>query len=191
MWVYEIGTSPYFTNVAPGEVPDLPPEATPPSGGTSNARPLVYTDGQQVEYPPYDSEGEQIQVHPVQYQPEQPGNPEVVVVDDTDINVDGEPTKKIHTLIQWKSFIFLIIFFLCCCVFSVFSYNLGTCANNRNKCSQFADCKDYSSGYCCHCRPGFYGNGIQCVAEGDHALLFCFNPGDWLETYLICEKILA
>lgn len=104
MWVYEIGTSPYFTNVAPGEVPDLPPEATPPSGGTSNARPLVYTDGQQVEYPPYDSDGEQIQVHPIQYQPEQPGNPEVlVVVDDTDINVDGEPTKKIHASIQRKS----------------------------------------------------------------------------------------
>uniref|UniRef100_A0A4W6CB03 Nidogen 1 n=1 Tax=Lates calcarifer TaxID=8187 RepID=A0A4W6CB03_LATCA len=141
VWVYEIGTSPYFTNVAPGEVTDLPTEATPhgaPHGyddGT-NARGPVYTDGQKVEYPPYEPEGGQIQVHPVQYQPHQPSNPEVVVVDDTDINVD------------------------------VFSYNLGTCANNRNKCSQFADCKDYSSGYCCHCRPGFYGNGIQCVAEG-------------------------
>lgn len=55
-------------------------------------------------------------------------------------------------------------------MFSVFSYNLGTCTNNRNKCSQFADCKDYSSGYCCHCRPGFYGNGIQCVAEGNVTL---------------------
>ncbi|XP_041803273.1 nidogen-1 [Chelmon rostratus] len=140
VWVYEIGTSPYFTNVAPGEVTDLPTEATPqgsPEGNeeASNAR-RVYTDGQQVEYPPYESEGGQIEVHPVQYQPHQPGNPEVVVLEDTDINVD------------------------------VFSYNLGTCANNRNKCSQFADCKDYSSGYCCHCRPGFYGNGIQCVAEG-------------------------
>lgn len=49
---------------------------------------------------------------------------------------------------------------------SVFSYNFGTCANDRNKCSQFADCKDYFNGYCCHCRPGFYGNGVQCVAEG-------------------------
>uniref|UniRef100_A0A8C6TE61 Nidogen 1a n=1 Tax=Neogobius melanostomus TaxID=47308 RepID=A0A8C6TE61_9GOBI len=36
----------------------------------------------------------------------------------------------------------------------------------EDKCSQFADCRDYSGGYCCHCRPGFYGNGIQCVAEG-------------------------
>uniref|UniRef100_A0AAQ6AFF5 Nidogen 1b n=1 Tax=Amphiprion ocellaris TaxID=80972 RepID=A0AAQ6AFF5_AMPOC len=49
---------------------------------------------------------------------------------------------------------------------SVFAYNLETCANNRHKCSAFADCRDYSQGYCCHCRPGFYGNGRDCVAEG-------------------------
>uniref|UniRef100_UPI003AAE572C nidogen-1-like n=1 Tax=Centroberyx gerrardi TaxID=166262 RepID=UPI003AAE572C len=48
----------------------------------------------------------------------------------------------------------------------VFAYNLETCANNRQKCSAFADCRDYSNGYCCHCRPGFYGNGKDCVAEG-------------------------
>ncbi|KAF0027291.1 hypothetical protein F2P81_020032 [Scophthalmus maximus] len=141
VWVYEIGTSPYFTNVAPGEVTDLPTEATPqgaPGGHDEaiDARRATYTDGQQVQYPPYEPEGGQIEVHPVQYRPHQPEDQEVVVVDDTDINVD------------------------------VFSYNLWTCANSRNKCSQFADCKDYSNGYCCHCRPGFYGNGIQCVAEG-------------------------
>ncbi|XP_068597303.1 nidogen-1 [Brachionichthys hirsutus] len=137
VWVYEIGTSPYFSNVAPGEVTEVPTEATPQEEPEDHVdgRGPVYTDGQQVEYPPYESEGEEIQLNPVQYQPHQPGNPEVVVVDDTDINVD------------------------------VFSYNFGACANNRNKCSQFADCRDYSSGYCCHCRPGFYGNGIQCVAE--------------------------
>lgn len=137
VWVYEIGTSPYFTNVVEGEVPDLPTEV--PShvhNDAADTRGPVYTDGQQVEYPPYETDGGQIEVHPVQYTHLQPDNPEVVVVDDTDINVD------------------------------VFSYNLGTCSNNRNKCSQFADCKDYSSGYCCHCRPGFYGNGIECVAEG-------------------------
>uniref|UniRef100_A0A3Q1H4M7 Nidogen 1b n=1 Tax=Acanthochromis polyacanthus TaxID=80966 RepID=A0A3Q1H4M7_9TELE len=49
---------------------------------------------------------------------------------------------------------------------NVFAYNLETCANNRHKCSAFADCRDYSQGYCCHCRPGFYGNGRDCVAEG-------------------------
>ncbi|XP_053292926.1 nidogen-1 [Pleuronectes platessa] len=141
VWVYEIGTSPYFTNVAPGEVTVLPTEAPVYAAPNrheedTDARRPVYTNGQQVEYPTYEPEGGQVQVHPVQYQPHQPQNPEVVVVDDTDINVD------------------------------VFSYNLGKCANSRNKCSQFSDCKDYSNGFCCHCRPGFYGNGIQCVAEG-------------------------
>uniref|UniRef100_A0A4W4DSS1 Nidogen 1b n=1 Tax=Electrophorus electricus TaxID=8005 RepID=A0A4W4DSS1_ELEEL len=41
-----------------------------------------------------------------------------------------------------------------------------TCSNNRQKCSHFADCRDYASGYCCHCKPGFYGNGKDCVADG-------------------------
>ncbi|KAM4591603.1 nidogen-1 [Odontesthes bonariensis] len=132
VWVYEIGTSPYFTNVAPGEVTELPAEAPPQAVET---RQNVHTGGQ-VKYSPYKPIVEQIETLPIQYQPSQPENPEVVVVDDTDINVD------------------------------VFSYNLGTCASNRNKCSQFADCRDYPNGYCCHCRPGFYGNGIQCVAEG-------------------------
>ncbi|KAE8300659.1 Nidogen-1 [Larimichthys crocea] len=66
-----------------------------------------------------------------------PHQPRVVVVDeDEDLNVD------------------------------VFAYNTETCAHNRHKCSAFADCRDYSNGYCCHCRPGFYGNGKDCVAEG-------------------------
>ncbi|XP_037638608.1 nidogen-1 [Sebastes umbrosus] len=139
VWVYEIGTSPFFSNVAPGEVTELPtrdPRSQGPPEEATDARRTVYHNGQQELDIPYEPEGAQIEVHPVQYQPHQPDNPEVLVVDDTDINVD------------------------------VFSYNLGTCANNRNKCSQFGDCKDYSSGYCCNCRPGFYGNGIQCVAEG-------------------------
>uniref|UniRef100_A0A3Q2P057 Nidogen 1 n=1 Tax=Fundulus heteroclitus TaxID=8078 RepID=A0A3Q2P057_FUNHE len=121
VWVYEIGTYPLFSNVAPGEVTDLPPEAPLPESG-----------GQQ-KYSPSDPHAGQIEVFPPQYQPQ---NPEIVVIDDAEINVD------------------------------VFSYNLGTCTNNRNKCSQFADCRDYSSGYCCHCRLGYYGNGLQCVAEG-------------------------
>ncbi|XP_067092581.1 nidogen-1 [Osmerus mordax] len=119
VWVYEMGTSPYFTDVAPGEVTDLPTEGSPHPGQEGTV-------------------GGQIPIHTVQFQPHyQPEDPQVVIVDDGgDINVD------------------------------VFSYNSETCANNRKKCSTFADCKDYASGYCCHCRPGFYGNGVQCVAEG-------------------------
>nr|XP_033480923.1 nidogen-1-like [Epinephelus lanceolatus] len=49
---------------------------------------------------------------------------------------------------------------------NVFAYNSETCAHNSHKCAAFADCRDYSKGYCCHCRPGYYGNGKDCVAEG-------------------------
>uniref|UniRef100_A0A8C8DWB0 Nidogen 1b n=1 Tax=Oryzias sinensis TaxID=183150 RepID=A0A8C8DWB0_9TELE len=48
----------------------------------------------------------------------------------------------------------------------IFGYNLDTCIHNRHRCSAFAECRDYRDGYCCHCRPGFYGNGKDCVAEG-------------------------
>ncbi|TSL68191.1 Nidogen-1 [Bagarius yarrelli] len=47
----------------------------------------------------------------------------------------------------------------------VFSY-FETCTSNSQKCSSFADCKDYDTGYCCHCKPGFYGSGKDCVADG-------------------------
>lgn len=156
---------------------DLPTEATPQGAPedpevAADARSPVYTDGQQVEYPPYESEGEQIQVHPVQYQPHQPGNPEVLVVDDPDINIDGESTSALLLYFEFLNLFLSNHYFY---MFSVFSYNLGTCTNNRNKCSQFADCKDYSGGYCCHCRPGFYGNGIQCVAEGNIVLLLLLH----------------
>lgn len=160
--------------MAPGEVPILPTEA--PTEGVhedleeeaTEERTVVYPEEQQVEYPLYESGGDQIQVQPVQYHRNQPGDPEVVVVDDTDLNVDGEFTGgRVKLCVSSAPLVFSVLFSLCFSMFSVFSYNLGTCTNNRNKCSQFADCKDYSSGYCCHCRPGFYGNGIQCVAEGN------------------------
>ncbi|XP_015235084.1 PREDICTED: nidogen-1 [Cyprinodon variegatus] len=126
VWVYEIGTSPHFSNVAPGEVTDLPTEA-----------PLSAAESHRLQNSsPNNPDAGQIEVLPVQYQLLQPQNPEVVEIDDAEIDVN------------------------------VFTYLPGTCATNRNKCSHFADCRDYASGYCCHCRPGYYGNGIQCVAEG-------------------------
>nr|XP_046232520.1 nidogen-1-like [Scatophagus argus] len=91
-------------------------------------------------YPdPYPVEPGYTNPEPVQPVPpySQPHQPQIVVVDeDEDLSVN------------------------------VFAYNLETCDHNRHKCSAFADCRDYSNGYCCHCRPGFYGNGKDCVAEG-------------------------
>ncbi|XP_041834846.1 nidogen-2 isoform X3 [Melanotaenia boesemani] len=44
--------------------------------------------------------------------------------------------------------------------------NKETCARFQQQCSQNAFCSDYATGFCCHCRPGFYGNGRQCLPEG-------------------------
>ncbi|XP_056157017.1 nidogen-2 [Lampris incognitus] len=44
--------------------------------------------------------------------------------------------------------------------------NKETCARFQQQCSQHAVCTDYAAGFCCRCRPGFYGNGRQCLPEG-------------------------
>ncbi|RXN01624.1 Nidogen-1 [Acipenser ruthenus] len=187
VWVYEIGTSPYFSNIASGEVsafpedPDTTQEETQPwedrsydDEVTEFPAPAVVEreEQQRVRYPlpenqqpetkdhygipKLDLEGQEptgakephraepyVLVQPVQFQPHRqqytPQQPQVVVdvEDEFDVNV--------------------------------FQYNPGTretCSNSRHKCSNFADCRDYSSGYCCHCRSGFYGNGKHCLAEG-------------------------
>lgn len=44
--------------------------------------------------------------------------------------------------------------------------NKETCARFQQLCSQNAICSDYATGYCCHCKPGFYGNGRHCLPDG-------------------------
>ncbi|KAK1793128.1 hypothetical protein P4O66_011534, partial [Electrophorus voltai] len=44
--------------------------------------------------------------------------------------------------------------------------NKETCSRFQQHCSQNAYCTDYSSGYCCHCLSGFYGNGRHCLPNG-------------------------
>ncbi|XP_057685264.1 nidogen-2 isoform X2 [Corythoichthys intestinalis] len=43
--------------------------------------------------------------------------------------------------------------------------NKETCARFQQQCSQNAFCSDYATGFCCHCRPGFYGNGHHCLPD--------------------------
>uniref|UniRef100_A0A674BYS5 Nidogen 1 n=1 Tax=Salmo trutta TaxID=8032 RepID=A0A674BYS5_SALTR len=188
VWVYEIGTSPFFSSISPGQVTNLSPEEGVAVGQVEPVPefpPRTTGEQQEIEFPPYEREEEEetpepelppttsypepvqtrypepvqtkypepvqtryhepVQtryletVQPAQLQPPryQPQTPQVVFVDEDDaLDVD------------------------------VFAYNSETCASNRQRCSSFADCKDYTNGYCCHCRPGFYGNGKDCVAEG-------------------------
>ena len=47
-----------------------------------------------------------------------------------------------------------------------------TCFEGSKKCHANARCIDFAEGFCCECVPPFYGNGLQCVENGD--LLFYF-----------------
>ncbi|XP_077095214.1 nidogen-2 isoform X10 [Siphateles boraxobius] len=44
--------------------------------------------------------------------------------------------------------------------------NKETCERFQQHCSQNAHCTDYSTGFCCHCNSGFYGNGRHCLPNG-------------------------
>ncbi|XP_056123221.1 nidogen-2 isoform X4 [Rhinichthys klamathensis goyatoka] len=44
--------------------------------------------------------------------------------------------------------------------------NKETCERLQQQCSQNAHCTDYSTGFCCHCNSGFYGNGRHCLPNG-------------------------
>uniref|UniRef100_A0A4W6DHN7 Nidogen 1 n=1 Tax=Lates calcarifer TaxID=8187 RepID=A0A4W6DHN7_LATCA len=148
VWVYEIGTSWLFAGITPGMVSSLPEEEKTATRYPISEPPQPrYTVPELTEpryspvQPSYPDSVQPRYTNPDPVQPvppySQPQHPQIVVVDeDEDLNVN------------------------------VFAYNLETCAHNRHKCSAFADCRDYSNGYCCHCRPGFYGNGKDCVAEG-------------------------
>ncbi|XP_016347892.1 nidogen-2-like [Sinocyclocheilus anshuiensis] len=44
--------------------------------------------------------------------------------------------------------------------------NKETCERFQQQCSQNAHCTEYSTGFCCHCNSGFYGNGRHCLPNG-------------------------
>uniref|UniRef100_A0A8C7GMG9 Nidogen 1 n=1 Tax=Oncorhynchus kisutch TaxID=8019 RepID=A0A8C7GMG9_ONCKI len=178
VWVYEIGTSPIFYSITPGQVTNLSPEEGMAGGQMESVPefPLRNTGEQQeIEFPPYEHEEEEETpeqelpptVHPVQYQPRYPVVPEPPQPSYSEPPQPSysEPTQPSYPEPTQPSYPeptqMWFVFFL-----AVFAYNSETCASNRQKCSSFADCKDYTNGYCCQCRPGFYGNGKDCVAEG-------------------------
>uniref|UniRef100_A0A8C2J845 Nidogen 1a n=1 Tax=Cyprinus carpio TaxID=7962 RepID=A0A8C2J845_CYPCA len=76
VWVYEIGTFPHFSDIAPGEVPDFPLDShLHRSTGSHSHQHPVYPDLDEVyhrpEHPP------PIQVHTVQFRPERPAVVEI------------------------------------------------------------------------------------------------------------------
>uniref|UniRef100_A0A3Q4GVY4 Nidogen 1b n=1 Tax=Neolamprologus brichardi TaxID=32507 RepID=A0A3Q4GVY4_NEOBR len=147
VWVYKIGSSPFFVEIEPGKVTRSPENEGPHFVESDTIAPAPTSTGTiQRIHPTEQHEPETRYITSETLQPTHttaaptpprsaPQHPQIVVVDeDLDVNV--------------------------------FAYNPETCAHNRHKCSASADCRDHSRGYCCHCRPGYYGNGKDCVAEG-------------------------
>uniref|UniRef100_A0A3P8UHX2 Nidogen 1 n=1 Tax=Cynoglossus semilaevis TaxID=244447 RepID=A0A3P8UHX2_CYNSE len=156
VWVFEVGPSRLFAAIIPGIVP-LEGGATTDTQSTDAKSPSVQPENHDPDLvqPGYTSpsptDPEYTPVEPEYPTPDlvqpryispvpgqsQPQQPQIVVVDeDEDLNVN------------------------------VFAYSSEKCVDNKHKCSVFADCRDYSTGYCCHCRPGYYGNGKDCVPDG-------------------------
>ncbi|XP_065308786.1 nidogen-like [Dermacentor albipictus] len=42
----------------------------------------------------------------------------------------------------------------------------ATCMAAREPCPPSTVCRDYDTGFCCHCDRGFFGNGKNCIADG-------------------------
>ncbi|TRY83857.1 hypothetical protein DNTS_030091 [Danionella cerebrum] len=144
VWVYKIGSTPTFTDILPGqvkevlEVTEVAVIDTPAPGSPYET--LTYRPEVFSESStPDETQNRFLQPEENIQQtvnPQQPQNPQVLIIDEDELNVN------------------------------VFSYNYETCSSNQHKCSVFADCRDYTNGFCCHCKPGYYGNGKDCVAEG-------------------------
>uniref|UniRef100_A0A8C5NE07 Nidogen-1-like n=1 Tax=Gouania willdenowi TaxID=441366 RepID=A0A8C5NE07_GOUWI len=137
VWVFEIGSSPFFISIAPGMVTtsDEDREATKPHTTEIPGQTERYDNPQELDFSFY-------LITTI---------PTVAVPEDKDTLLTQSPN-------EYETNEDLNV--------NVFAYNLETCALNRHKCSAFADCQDFNNGYCCQCRTGFYGNGIDCVAEG-------------------------
>nr|XP_046187905.1 nidogen-1-like [Oncorhynchus gorbuscha] len=214
VWVYEIGTSPIFYSIIPGQVTNLSPEEGMAGGQMESVPefpPRNTGEQQEIEFPPYEHEEEEETpeqelpptVHPVQYQPRYPVVPEPPQPSYSEPTQPSypEPTQPSYPEPTQPSYLepteprypepdqprypepvqpaqpqpphyepqtpqVVVVDEDDDLDVDVFAYNSETCASNRQKCSSFADCKDYTNGYCCQCRPGFYGNGKDCVAEG-------------------------
>uniref|UniRef100_A0A4W6DIF0 Nidogen 1 n=1 Tax=Lates calcarifer TaxID=8187 RepID=A0A4W6DIF0_LATCA len=185
VWVYEIGTSWLFAGITPGmvskteepeyEEPGQYPESetvTPTYSSPERVQPR-YLDQPEPRYPEETATRYPISEPPQprytvpeltepRYSPVQPSYPDSVQPRYT----NPDPVQPVPPYSQPQHPQIVVVDEDEDLNVNVFAYNLETCAHNRHKCSAFADCRDYSNGYCCHCRPGFYGNGKDCVAEG-------------------------
>ncbi|CAB1344808.1 unnamed protein product [Coregonus sp. 'balchen'] len=187
VWVYEIGTSPFFSSITPGQVTNLSPEEGVAGGQVEPVPefpPRNTGEQQEIEFPPYEREEEEETpepelpptVHTVQYQPRYPVVPEPPqsrYPETVQPRYPGTVQPRYPETVQPRYPETVQPRYPETVQPQPPRYQPQTPQvvvvdedDDLDKCSSFADCKDYTNGYCCHCRPGFYGNGKDCVAEG-------------------------
>lgn len=53
--------------------------------------------------------------------------------------------------------------------------NDHSCMTGATTCHSKATCVDYEYGYCCNCKPGYFGNGKSCQPIGKIYFSFFFS----------------
>ncbi|KAK3562133.1 hypothetical protein QTP86_030133, partial [Hemibagrus guttatus] len=185
VWVYKIGSSYFFTDIQPGRVTTVKTIETLSvlnHEATENAEPNYSGRGEFTEDPFFVAETTPPEISIPETIPLEPHAPETTleILEETVRRDESQPTYVHHPSLHNNPHnvyplprgprpdnpqVVVLEELDEAINVNVFSY-YEKCANNRDKCSSFADCRDYETGYCCHCRPGFYGNGKDCVAEG-------------------------
>uniref|UniRef100_A0A3P8W1Q3 Nidogen 2 n=1 Tax=Cynoglossus semilaevis TaxID=244447 RepID=A0A3P8W1Q3_CYNSE len=165
IWLFHTGNRYSFDNIVPASIGGL--LATSPTGGlplviqlffldSLNSQ-LTLEDGEEDDYPLTGGDPE-FQPAPAgtdHSAPPQPENP------DSPLHPSEQPHPHPHHQPSYLRFSLSTS-----AVIQYTTENKETCARFQQQCSQNAFCSDYATGFCCHCRPGFYGNGRHCLPDG-------------------------
>uniref|UniRef100_A0A4W3J161 Nidogen 1 n=1 Tax=Callorhinchus milii TaxID=7868 RepID=A0A4W3J161_CALMI len=155
VWVFQLGSSTNST-IVPGEVSEHLAAESIPNAFNIAATTIDHPSSRYLDVVENGPENEDIELNEEFATPLEPG----VYKIDSQLDVK----ECYYGFPPWSVSLYNILFFSL-----VFTYNTErqqTCASSRDVCSNHAQCKDYPKGFCCHCSPGYYGNGKQCVAEG-------------------------
>uniref|UniRef100_A0A4W5PBD3 Nidogen 2 n=1 Tax=Hucho hucho TaxID=62062 RepID=A0A4W5PBD3_9TELE len=149
VWLFHIGNRYSFENVVPAAVGGA--LATPPPRGQEG------DDSTTAGYP-------EVEYHET-FEEEEPDEDYPPIADPGSPSPGTSPTRERAALVwraipRWPPVADILL------VWWRTTETKETCARFQQQCSQNADCTDYSSGFCCHCRSGFYGNGRHCLPDG-------------------------
>uniref|UniRef100_A0A3P8TJB9 Nidogen 2 n=1 Tax=Amphiprion percula TaxID=161767 RepID=A0A3P8TJB9_AMPPE len=193
VWLFHTGNRYSFDNIVPASIEDdYPltggdPEFQPaPAAGVDHTGPLQpgspdppSSPSEDADHQAYGSDDVPLTSEPRygsepaerQYAP--PNPPQTVPEGDAQPPQEPQPQviPKHHNLgkgpfVKRTLLCFLRLLQGCCFFFQINKAKLQMLRKFQQQCSQNAFCSDYATGFCCHCRPGFYGNGRHCLPDG-------------------------